>query len=248
MKVYVCTVTIVRRFCRLFESLQTDFGWNHVSVLLSTLVLCILFSMVFYHWYQSRNRKCTKIVLELTTGGECILVPVLHLPLCPSFWHIKPPTDIFNVRIESSHFSHKLCLDWPGFEIANVSNTNTVGVKCSFPLSWYQKYVISKILQQPFDIHILVVHHEMYYPLPHDKSTEWYSLMHCTLGQSTLIRHPTKLSRWYHMNFCFNKNAHQMNVYKRTFAHHRLALQKTHAAAEVTLLHFQQCIYMYIQW
>ena len=156
----------------MFEGLQTDFGWNHVSVLLSTLVICILFSMVFYHWYQSRNRKCTKIVLELTTGGECLLVPVLNLPLCPSFWHITPPTDIFNVRIESSHFSHKLCLDWPGFEIANVSNTNTVGVKCSFPLSWYQKYVISKILQQPFDIHILVVHHEMYYPLPHDKSNE----------------------------------------------------------------------------
>ena len=159
------------------SQLLTDFSWNHASVIISSLVMCTLLCIVLFQWYKSQGRKCTKIMIEITSGGECVLIPVIQLPLCPSFWHIVPPSEIFDVRVVSSYFHHELVLQWPNFKITNVTNTRSINVQTSFKLSLLQKYYVGKILRQPYDIHILLVHHDMYTTLPSVSSTATQELL-----------------------------------------------------------------------
>ena len=90
-----------------FDEIMADLSWNHASVIMSTIVICILLTLVLHNWYKSKDLKCTKLMLEFTTGGECVVLPILNLPLCPSFWKIAPPSDIRDIHIESSFFVHK---------------------------------------------------------------------------------------------------------------------------------------------
>lgn len=109
-----------------FEYLLQNFSWNHASVLLSSFVISILFFFTVFLLYSKSKLKCTQIILELTTGGECILVPVLTLPLCPSFWQIKPPSQINHISVKFSLFSSKMFINWSDFSVTNIKGTRAI--------------------------------------------------------------------------------------------------------------------------
>lgn len=88
-----------------FDLLIQSFSWNHASVLMNAIVVSLLLFCFLYNFYLQRKNRFTQIVIELTTGGECIFVPVLNLPLCPSFWKIVPPTDIFHIDVSTLPFA-----------------------------------------------------------------------------------------------------------------------------------------------
>lgn len=88
-----------------FDLLIQNFSWNHASVLMNAIVVSLLLFCFLYNFYLQRKNRFTQIVIELTTGGECIFVPVLNLPLCPSFWKIVPPTDIFHNDVSTLPFA-----------------------------------------------------------------------------------------------------------------------------------------------
>lgn len=150
-----------------FESLLQEFSWNHASVLLSSIVISVLFVFSMYHWFSKRNLKCTQIILELTTGGECVLVPVLTLPLCPSFWQIDPPSQIHSISVNLSLFASKMFINWSDFSVTNIKGTRAINVKSQIKLDLYTAYKAKRITEQPFDVHILISHHGLYQPLPH---------------------------------------------------------------------------------
>lgn len=120
-----------------------------------------------YHWFSKRNLKCTQIILELTTGGECVLVPVLTLPLCPSFWQIDPPSQIHSISVNLSLFASKMFINWSDFSVTNRKGTRAINVKSHIKLDLYTAYKSKRITEQPFDVHILISHHGLYQPLPH---------------------------------------------------------------------------------
>lgn len=88
-----------------FDLLIQNFSWNHDSVLMNAIVVSLLLFCFLYNFYLQRKNRFTQIVIELTTSGECIFVPVLNLPLCPSFWKIVPPTDIFQIDVSTLPFA-----------------------------------------------------------------------------------------------------------------------------------------------
>lgn len=82
-----------------FDLLIQHFSWNHASVLLNAIVVSLLLFCFLYNLYLERKNRLSQIVIELTTSGACIFVPVLNFQLCPSFWKIVPPTDIFHIDV-----------------------------------------------------------------------------------------------------------------------------------------------------
>lgn len=114
----------------------------------------MLFFFTVFFWYSKRKLKCTQIILELTTGGECILVPVLTLPLC-----INPPSQINHISVKFSLFSPKMCINWSDFTVTNIKGTRAITVKSKINLDFCTAYKAKRITEQPFDIHILISHH-----------------------------------------------------------------------------------------
>jgi hypothetical protein len=43
--------------------------------------------------------KNTRICVEITTGLQCVIVEVLSVPLCPSYFNIRYPSAITDLKI-----------------------------------------------------------------------------------------------------------------------------------------------------
>ena len=72
-----------------------EFTWVHASVILSVIVLVILL-IVLYLLYKSKPCKGSSIALGLSTEGDCVLLPLFQLSLCPSCHTITNPTMLDN--------------------------------------------------------------------------------------------------------------------------------------------------------
>lgn len=147
-----------------FDLLIQNFSWNHVSVLMNAIVVSLLLFCFLYNFYLQRKNRFTRIVIELTIGGECIFLPVLNLPFCPSFWKIVPPTDIFHIDVSTFPFALTMKFDWIGFNVTNISGTRTINVKSKV----FSALKAKRITEQTYDVHILVSHHNVYQSLPHN--------------------------------------------------------------------------------
>lgn len=89
-----------------------EFTWVHASVIISVIVLVILL-IVMYLLYKSKSHKGSIIALELTSGGDCVIVPITQLSLCPSYYVITKPTIS---DISASNFpSCKIIAKWSKF-------------------------------------------------------------------------------------------------------------------------------------
>lgn len=136
-----------------FQLLLSNFSWNHASVLISSFVIFILLVLTLYYFYNKQKHRYTKI--KLTNGHECILIPVLNLPLCPSFWKIYPPSNMYEIDVYVHPFSSKMQIHWTGFNVTNISGTRTINAKSTISLNFFAALQANRITQQPFDIQVL---------------------------------------------------------------------------------------------
>lgn len=57
--------------------------------------------------------------------------------------------------------------DWIGFNVTNISGTRTINVKSKVSLDFFSVLKAKRITEQPYDVHILVSHHNVYQSLTH---------------------------------------------------------------------------------
>ncbi|XP_071098997.1 uncharacterized protein [Haliotis cracherodii] len=68
---------------------------RHFLRVITLAVASILLLLIYGRNLRTHNG----LVLELTTGPECVFVPILALSLCPSYWDIPPPFTVEQLRI-----------------------------------------------------------------------------------------------------------------------------------------------------
>ena len=101
------------------------------------------------------------MLLELTSGAECIAIPIMSLTLCPVYWDIQPPYIVDNIRL-SGYFFPTLTVDSPGFIVANRLSNTAIAIPQSLRLSQLSAKKVHRIIRQPFAAYILIVHHGYY--------------------------------------------------------------------------------------
>jgi len=144
------------------------FEWDHGSVAIGILVLIL--TVITLCLIIQRRKRGTTILLELTTGKHCATVPLITLPLCPSFLKINPPQSISHITL-NKRMSCKLITDWVGFSVVNRLNDTSIDLPNIISLSWINRYRIRKVMQHPYTAYILVQHDGMVMPLP-DSDTQ----------------------------------------------------------------------------
>jgi len=139
----------------LLKLFTPEFSWVHASVLLSIIVLIILIIIMVYICKHSKS-KGTTLAIEITCGGECVVVPITSLSLCPSYWDIDTP-NINNISI-SSFPSCKLFTTWSKFKVTNKLTAQSLAVPTVISLSYYMWFKLRKILRQPYCAYVMVIH------------------------------------------------------------------------------------------
>ena len=134
---------------------SSEFSWVHASVILSILVLIFLLFVICY-LYKSKHNRCTSLVLEVTCGGDCVVIPILDLSLCPSYYGFSRPS-VLDLTV-ASFPSCKMFAVWSSFEVTNKLTQKFVKIPTTLTLSFLQSYRIKKVLAQPFNAYIYVTH------------------------------------------------------------------------------------------
>ena len=119
-------------------------SWNphHWSYYTNDFDCCIIITS------KTQNRNTT-VMLELTSGGSCVYIPVTFFPLCPSYWEIQPPIKIQKISLEDLP-STKLNIEWPGFKVINKLARQNLKINTDIKLGMFIYFKEKRILNQPF--------------------------------------------------------------------------------------------------
>jgi len=140
---------------RIKNFIISEFTWVHASVILSIFVLIFLCTLLCY-LYKSRSKRCSTLVLEITSGGNCAMIPILDLSLCPSYFDMSKPA-VKDLSI-AAFPSCKLFVVWSHFDVTNKLTNQCVKIPTTLSLSFINHFKLSSILKQPFNAYVYVTH------------------------------------------------------------------------------------------
>ena len=143
----------------------TEFSWIHASVIIGTIVF-VLILIVLFLLLKYKSRKCTILALELTSGGKCVIVPIMNLSLCPSYYQLSKPhiRDVSLGRLPS----RSLIVTWSPFHIVDKRSKVSVPVPSTFGLNILNYLKCRQILLQPFSAYVVVIHNNYAFYLNND--------------------------------------------------------------------------------
>ena len=123
--------------------------------------VCLVLLLLILLKLLKKTTKHTFLVIELSNGSLCELIPVMSLSLCPSYWFISTPTHISDVRTQG-YFKPFLHISWPNFTITNKLTNQSLVVPNYLPISFLGRKRVQTILNQPYSINILLFHYNIY--------------------------------------------------------------------------------------
>lgn len=130
-------------------------SWEHANFIFLCLNTILLLVIVLRF---IKFRKAPRLLIEITSMEQCIFLPIMKLPLCPSHSKINVPSIISELNICGSWLSPKLKINWEEFSIKNELTEEMYMVPTKLPLNLWQKYKLAKILKSPFFIHLHTEH------------------------------------------------------------------------------------------
>ena len=157
---YKSTVTETPTDSNLFENLQIS--WDHGIFVITTFTLLII---VIYLVYKSWNKsKTNTILLELTSGNRCVVLPIKSLPLCPSFWDVHLPSDIKSIDVQGVFFP-TVYFEWSDFKLINKTNDKSISVGSIYHMNPLSAYKLRQILSKPYDAYFYWSHSNWLEPI-----------------------------------------------------------------------------------
>ena len=136
--------------------------WDHANFV---ILVCILITILIFLKRHFQFKTNSKLCLEVTCGTHCILLDIIHLPMCPSHYEIQVPSAISDLQIKGHWYSPKLHISWPDFSIKNTTSDKTIHIKSAIPLNVFQARKLRRILSKPFFVYIYKLHHGIMIPI-----------------------------------------------------------------------------------
>ncbi|CAC5369234.1 unnamed protein product [Mytilus coruscus] len=133
--------------------------WPFATLSIITTATLALF--IIYIWKKFQQTQGTKILIEITNGITCITIPLMSLPLCPSDWHITPPTDITDMHITGSFqpFMHAQLL---GLQIINIHTKHHILIASNISVNIFTARKLRTMFNQPFHCYLLLAHNQYF--------------------------------------------------------------------------------------
>lgn len=133
----------------------SEFPWIHATLIVGLLVLIWLIVIIILLYKSLNFQRGTTIRLEITSGGQCVIVPVTSLSMCPSYWQFKNPV-VRDIRL-SSFPSLQLYTVWKNFQVQNTLTEQCTNVPTTISIGLITWYRLRTILQQSFCAFVLLV-------------------------------------------------------------------------------------------
>lgn len=131
------------------------------SLVLTSLTIISFCVALHYIYTQCRSQPHTQVLLEVSNGLHCVVIPILNLPLCPSDWEISTPSNIGNLRI-SGTFITRFHVDWSGFYIVNINTKQEIPIPDTIQINPIKARILKNVMSTTFTSYILIAHHKYF--------------------------------------------------------------------------------------
>lgn len=129
-------------------------SWEHANFLfliLNTLLLMVLVLKLV------KFRRAPMLMLEVTSVNQCVFIPIMKLPTCPSLVTMNIPESVTHIQICGSKLFPKIQLNWTDFSALSPTE-NIYSVPTKVKINVWQSLKLSKILKKPFFINLHTEH------------------------------------------------------------------------------------------
>ena len=130
---------------------------DHALFILNILILVVSF-IILFRVYRICHSHIPWLCVEIMTNKECLLVPVMRLPLCPTQCHVQVPKAITNLNCYGNWFSPIFKVHWPDFCIFNNVTGQRMLVPETVKLSIFQYFQLKRLIRKTFFVHIYISH------------------------------------------------------------------------------------------
>ena len=144
---------------------QLQLSWDHAIFFITYCTLISVILMITYLICKSRSKKTT-LMLELTCGDVCVMIPLKSLPLCPSYWSVQLPASIELVKVTGT-FRPKLEIKWSDIKIQNKLNNKVFPVSSVYSINWFTANKINHMTKKVFDVYFYWSHDGLLEPINH---------------------------------------------------------------------------------
>ena len=117
--------------------------WDHALFILNILILVTSF-IILFRVYRICHSHIPWLCVEIMTNNECLLVPVMRLPLCSTQCHVQVPKAITNLNCYGNWFSPIFKVQWPDFCIFNNVTGQRMLVPETVKLSIFQYFQLKR--------------------------------------------------------------------------------------------------------
>lgn len=138
------------------ELLISEISWIHAVFTVGFIIIIILCIIIIYIW-RARPSKETILQLEITSGGKCATIPLLTLPLCPSYYKFQSPV-IRNLTTSPNFLNFNFFADWDQFDVIDKQSSKTIQIPKVITLNWLNHSNVTNILKQPYCAYVMVTH------------------------------------------------------------------------------------------
>ena len=113
------------------------------------MILAVLF-IVLLKIYKHSHLHIPWLYAEITTINDCILLPIMRLPLCPTQCLVHGPSSITNLNVHGSCLSSTLKVRWPDFYVLNGVTGQKLKVPEKIKVSVFQHSKLKSLLNKSF--------------------------------------------------------------------------------------------------
>lgn len=144
--------------------LPDNITWEHAYFALLATLITIVLIMLWKH-YQFKCKS--KICLEITCGHHCLLLDVIQLPMCPSYYDIQVPASISDIEVKGHWYAPKLHVSWPDFTIKNSQTNEEITIKSKLKITFWTAFKLKTILKKNFFVYLYKRHYGIMIPIRH---------------------------------------------------------------------------------
>ena len=138
--------------------LTYDYYLLTIVSIIMLLVIIILIKMF------RRKRSSTEIVVEITNGFSCVLIPIHSLSMCPSYWNVSAPSDVSSISVQGL-WNSRITFIWNKFFFENKLNGKVHCVTPSLKISMLQSKLLRRIMKSTYTVSFYIKHDNLLIPL-----------------------------------------------------------------------------------
>ncbi len=131
---------------------------NTSPVIYIILAFCCAYGIYKLVQWLKHTKPHATVMLEITNGQLCLLLPIVNVPCCPKFLHFQSSQDLGDMTVTSHLLHSKLQVDWQDLVITNLLTNKTIPLPESIAVTPWSAIKLKQTISKQYHAFLVCTH------------------------------------------------------------------------------------------